>query len=157
MMVKYVVRLNAEERAQLLALVNTGQAAAAKLLHARILLKADSGAESRRWTDAEIAQALDTSASTVHRVRQAWVEWGLETALARQRPTGRQYRKLDGVQEAQLIAVACSPPPEGRARWTLKLLADKLVALDIVETISPECVRTTLKKTSLNRGSSGSG
>jgi transposase len=157
MMVKYVVRLNAEERAQLLALVNTGQAAAAKLLHARILLKADSGADSRRWTDAEIAEALDTSASTVHRVRQAWVEWGLETALARQRPTGRQYRKLDGVQEAQLIAVACSPPPEGRARWTLKLLADKLVALDIVETISPECVRTTLKKTSLNRGSSGSG
>jgi transposase len=157
MMVKYVVRLNAEERAQLLALVNTGQAAAAKLLHARILLKADSGADSRRWTDAEIAEALDTSASTVHRVRQAWVEWGLETALARQRPTGRQYRKLDGVQEAQLIAVACSPPPEGRAGWTLKLLADKLVALDIVETISPECVRTTLKKTSLNRGSSGSG
>lgn len=156
-MVKYVVRLNAEERAQLLALVNTGQAAAAKLLHARILLKADSGADSRRWTDAEIAEALDTSASTVHRVRQAWVEWGLETALARQRPTGRQYRKLDGVQEAQLIAVACSPPPEGRAGWTLKLLADKLVALDIVETISPECVRTTLKKTSLNRGSSGSG
>ena len=156
-MVKYVVRLNAEERAQLLALVNTGQAAAAKLLHARILLKADSGTDSRRWTDAEIAEALDTSASTAHRVRQAWVEWGLETALSRQRPAGRQYRKLDGVQEAQLIAVACSPPPEGRARWTLKLLADKLVALDIVETINPECVRTTLKKTSLNRGSSGSG
>jgi len=157
MMVKYVVRLNTEERNQLLALVNTGQAAAAKLLHARILLKADSGAESRRWTDAEIAAALDTSASTVHRVRQAFVEWGLETALARKRPTGRQYRKLDGGQEAQLIAVACSPPPEGRARWTLKLLADKLVALDIVEALSPECVRMTLKKTRLNRGSSGSG
>jgi hypothetical protein len=157
MMVKYVVRLNAEERAQLRALVNTGQAAAAKLRHARILLKAASGAESRRWTDAEIAPALDTRASTVHRVRQAWVDWGLETALARQRPTGRQYRNLDGVQEAQLIAVACSPPPAGRARWTLKLLADKLVAWDMVETISPECVRTTLKKTRLNRGSSGSG
>lgn len=156
-MVKYVVRLNAEERGQLLALVNTGRAAAATLLHARILLKADISADSRRWTDVEIAEALDTSASTVHRVRQAWVEWGLETALARKRPTGRQYRKLDGVQEAQLIAVACSPSPAGRARWTLKLLADKLVTLDIVETISPECVRTTLKKTSLNRGSSGSG
>lgn len=156
-MIKYVVRLHLEEREQLLALVNTGQAAAAKLLHARILLKADSGPESRRWTDVEIAEALDTSASTVHRVRQAWVEWGLETALGRKRPTGRQYRKLDGDQEAQLIAVACSPPPEGRTRWTLKLLADKLVALDIVETISPECVRMTLKKTCLNRGSSGSG
>lgn len=156
-MVKYVVRLNVEEREQLRALVNTGRAAAATLLHARILLKADIGVDSPRWTDAEIAEALDTSASTSHRVRQAWVEWGLETALARKQPTGRQYRKLDGVQEAQLIAVACSPPPEGRARWTLKLLADKLVTLDIVETISPECVRTTLKKTSLNRGSSGSG
>jgi transposase len=156
-MVKYVVRLNSEEREQLLTLVNTGRAAAAKLLHARILLKADVDAGERRWTDAEIADALDTSASTVHRVRQAFVEWGLEIALARKRPTGRQYRKLDGGQEAQLIAVACSPPPEGSARWTLKLLADKLVALDIVETISPECVRTTLKKTRLNRGSSGSG
>jgi transposase len=156
-MVKYVVRLSTEEREQLLALVNTGRAAAAKLLHARILLKADIGADSRRWTDAEIAEALDTSASTGHRVRQAWVEWGLEMALARKRPTGRQYRKLDGVQEAQLLAVACSPPPEGRVRWTRKRLADKLVTLDIVETISPECVHTTLKKTRLNHGSSGSG
>ena len=156
-MVKYVVRLNAEERAPLLALVNTGQAAAATRLHARILLKAASGAESRRWTDAEMAQAWDTSASTVHRVRQAWVDWGLETALARQRPTGRQSRTLDGVQEAPWIAVACRPPPAGRARWTLKLLADKRVALDLVETSSPECVRTTLTKPRLTRGSSGSG
>ena len=156
-MIKYVVRLHPEEREQLLALVNTGRAAAAKLLHARILLKADSGTDRRRWTDAEIADALDTSASTVHRVRQAFVAQGLGAALARKRPTGRQYRKLDGDQEAQLIAVACSPPPEGRTRWTLKLLADTLVALDIVETISPECIRTTLKKTRLNHGSSGSG
>jgi Homeodomain-like domain len=154
---KYIVRLDPQEREQLLALVNTGRAAAVKLLQARILLKADVDAGSRRWTDAEIAEALDTSASTVHRVRQAWVEWGLETALTRQRPTGRQYRKLDGVQEAPLLAVACSPPPAGRARWTLTLLADKLVALNLVETISPECVRMTLKKTSFNHGSSGSG
>ena len=156
-MVKYIVRLNTEEREQLLALVTTGRAAAVKLLHARILLKADVDAGGRRWTDAEIAEALDTSAATVHRVRQAWVEAGLATALSRKRPTGRQYRKLDGVQEAQLIMVACSAPPEGRVRWTLTLLADKLMALDIVDTISAECVRSTLKKTNLNRGSSSSG
>ena len=154
---KYVVRLDPEEREQLLALVNTGRAAAVKLLHARILLKADVDAGGPRWTDAEIAEALDTSAATVHRVRQTWVEQGLEAALARKRPTGRQYRKLDGVQEAQLIAVACSAPPEGRVRWTLTLLADKLVELDIVDTISAECVRTTLKKTTSNRGGRNTG
>ena len=117
-MVKDVVRLDTEEREPLLALVSTGRAAAVKLLHARSLLKADVGEGSRRWTDAEMAEALDTSASTVHRVRQDWVEWGLETALFRKRPTGRQYRNLDGAQEAPLIAVTCSTPPEGRARWT---------------------------------------
>jgi transposase len=156
-MVKYLVRLHSEEHTQLLTLVNTGRAAALKLLHARILLKADVGADSRRWTDTEIAEALDTSAATVHRVRQAFVEQGMEAALSRKRPTGRQYRKLDGAQEAQLIAVACSAPPAGRARWTLRLLADKLVALDIVATISPECVRTTLKKMCSNHGSKSHG
>jgi transposase len=156
-MVKYVVRLHLEEHAQLLALVNTGRAAAVKLLHARILLKADVGGNSRPWTDAEIAEALDTSASTVHRVRQAFVEQGLEAALSRQRPTGRQYRKLDGAQEAQLLAVACSAPPEGRVRWTLRLLADKLVELAIVDTISTECVRTTLKKMRSNHGRRSTG
>jgi hypothetical protein len=120
-MVKYVVRLSPEERAQLLTLVNTGRAAAAKLLHARILLKAAVEAGARHWTAAEMAEALDTSASTVHRVRQAWVEQGMEAALARQPPTGRPYRTLEGAPEAQLIAVACSAPPAGRARWTLKL------------------------------------
>jgi transposase len=154
---KYVVQLDPEEREQLFALVNTGRAAAVKLLHARILLKADVEAGGRRWTDAEIAEALDTSAATVHRVRQTWVEQGLEAALARKRPIGRQYRKLDGVQEAQLIAVACSAPPEGWVRWTLKRLADKLVELDIVDTISAECVRTTLKKTTSNHGSTSNG
>jgi transposase len=156
-MVKYIVRLNTEERDQLLAFVNTGRAAAAKLLHARILLKAAIGAGDRHWTDEEIAEALETSAATVHRVRQTCVEQGMEAALARKRPTSRQYRKLDGAQEAQLLAVACSAPPEGSVRWTLKLLATKLVALDIVDSISAECVRTTLKKTRSNRGSSSSG
>jgi hypothetical protein len=156
-MVKYVIRLHSEERQQLLALVNTGRAAAAKLLHARILLKADLNGEERRWTDAEIAAALDTSPATVHRIRQACVAGGLETALARKPPTGRQYRKLDGAQEAPLIAVACRAPPEGRTRWTFNLLADKAVALDIVDTSSAECVRTTLKKTRSNLGSSNNG
>jgi transposase len=156
-MVKYVVRLHPEEHVQLLALVNTGRAAAVKRLHARILLRADVGANSRPWTDAEIADALDTSASTVHRVRQAFVEQGLEAALSRQRPTGRQYRKLDGAQEAQLLAVACRAPPEGRVRWTLRLLADKLVELAIVDTISTECVRATLKKMRSNHGSRSNG
>jgi transposase len=154
---KYVVRLAPEERAQLLALVNAGRAAAVRLLHSRILLKADVEAGGRGWTDAEIADALDTSASTVHRVRQAFVEQGLEAALSRQRPTGQQYRKLDGAQEAQLLAVACSAPPEGRVRWTLRLLADKLVELAIVSTISTECVRTTLKKMRSNHGSRSHG
>jgi hypothetical protein len=109
-MVKYVVRLQPEEREQLLALVNTGRAAAVKLRQARILLKADAGDRRCCWTDAAIAEALDTSAATVHRVRQAFVAQGLEAAVARKRPTGRQYRKLDGRQEAQLIAVTCSAP-----------------------------------------------
>ena len=95
--------------------------------------------------------------ATVHRVRQAFVEQGLEAALSRKRPTGRQYRKLDGAQEAQLLAVACSTPPEGRVRWTLKLLADKLVELDIVDTIRTECVRTTLKKMRSHHGSRSTG
>jgi hypothetical protein len=156
-MVKYIIRLPPEERERLLTLVNTGRAAAAKLLHARILLKADLSVGGRHWTDAEIAEALDTSPSTVQRVRQAWVECGLEAAVARKSPTGRQYRKLDGEQEAQLIAIACSAPPAGRTRWTFKLLADKLVALDIVDAISAECVRVTLKKMRSNRGSRNSG
>lgn len=156
-MATYVVRLNEEEREQLSTLITTGRAAAAKLLQARILLKADVREGSRCWTDAELAAALDTSESTVHRVRQAFVEQGWEAALSRQRPTGRQYRKLDGAQEARLIALACSVPPAGRAQWTLKLWADKLVALDVVDTISAECVRTTLKKTTSNRGNTNNG
>jgi transposase len=156
-MVKYVVRLHPEEHAQLLALVNTGRAAAVKLLHARILLKADVGADSRHRTDAEIAEAVDTSTATVHRVRQTFVERGMDAALSRKRPAGRQYRKLDGAQEAQLLAVACSAPPGGGVRWTLKRLADKLVELDLVDTISTECVRTTLKKMRSNHGSNNNG
>jgi transposase len=156
-MIKYMVRLSPTDRAQLSMLVTTGRAAAAKLRRARVLLKADIEAGERRWTDTEIAEALETSESTVQRVRQAWVDQGLEAALVRKRPTSRQYRKRDGAQEAQLIAVAYSAPPDGRAQWTLQLLADKLVELDIVDRISAECVRTTLKKTPSNRGSTNRG
>ena len=103
-MATYMVELHTAERQQLSPLMTTGRAAAAKRLHARILRKADVRAGSRGWTDAEIAAALDTSESTVHRVRQAFVEPGWEAALSRQRPTGRPYRQLDGAQEARLIA-----------------------------------------------------
>ena len=144
--VKYVVRLSASERETLEELVNKGKVAAAKRQRAHMLLKADANAEGPAWTDTQIAEALDVSVATIHRTRQAYVMQGLEVALARQRPTGRQFRKLDGAQEAQLAALACSPAPEGHARWTLTLLADKMVTMDIVEALGRETVRRTLKK-----------
>jgi transposase len=155
--VKYVVRLEAEERQQLLDLITKGKRAASVLTRARILLKADAGPRGPGRTDEAIAEAVETSPSTVHRVRQAFVEEGLQAALHRQKPGGRQYRKLDGAQEARLIALACGTPPEGRARWTLRLLADKLVELEVVDSISAECVRQTLKKTRCSPGGRSSG
>lgn len=150
--IKFVVRLSAEERAQVEGLVNRGKVGAEKRKRAHILLKADQSAEGPGCSDAQIAAALDVGVTTVHRTRQAYVERGLEAALERKRPTGRQYRKLDGAQEAQLVAIACGPAPEGRARWTIKLLADKLVELEIVDAIGEETVRRTLKKTTSSRG-----
>lgn len=151
-MATYIVRLTAEERTQLTEVISTGRRAASVLMRARILLKADASEGGPAWSDGAIAEAVETSLSSVHRVRQACVEEGLAAALERQRPTGRQYRKLDGAQEARLVALTCSAPPEGRARWTLQLLADRLVALEVVDAIGRECVRTTLKKTTLSRG-----
>ena len=127
------------------------------LTRARMLLKADASEGGPDWSDQEIAEAVETSLSSIHRVRQAFVEEGLAAALERQQPTGRQYRKLDGAQEARLVALTCSTPPEGRARWTLQLLADRLVELEVVDTIGRECVRTTLKKTTSSRGRRSSG
>jgi transposase len=150
--IKYIVRLNAAEREALEGLVNKGKVAAAKRKRAHILLKADAHAEGPAWTDEQIAEALDVSVATIHRTRQAYVGQGLEVALARQRPTGRQFRKLDGAQEARLVTIACSPPPEGQARWTLQLLADQMVTLEIVDAIGKETVRRTLKKTTSSRG-----
>ena len=154
---KYIVRLTADERNRLEDLIRTGKRAASVILHARILLKADADAGGPGWDDDRIAEAVECGASTVYRVRQAFVEEGLDAALFRKKPTGRQYRKLDGVQEAHLVALACGSPPDGRHRWTLRLLADRLVELAVVDSISPECVRVTLKKTTSSPGCGNSG
>ncbi len=151
-MPRYLVRRIEAERQQLEQTLSKGRHAAATAMRARILLKADQGEGGPGWPDGEIVRALDTSLSTVHRARQAFVESGLEAALFRRKPAGRQYRKLDGAQEARLIALACGPAPEGRARWTLKLLAQRMVELEVVPSIGRECVRTTLKKTNSNPG-----
>jgi transposase len=157
-MKKYKVTLTAEERQQLHHLVTTDKAAAKKLTHARILLKADAAENGPAWPDERIAEALDVSTATIVRVRQRFVEQGLEAALGRKkqdRPS--RERKLDGAAEARLIVLACSKPPEGRACWTMRLLADKLVELHIVDSVSDETVRRVLKKTNSSRGSGSSG
>ncbi len=144
---KYVVRLTDGERAQLTELVSKGKAAARKLAHARVLLKAD--VEGPGWTDERIADALDVGRRTVENIRKRLVEESLEAALNRKKRCRPPREKiLDGEKEAKLIALACGEPPEGRARWTLRLLSDKLVELDIVEAISYETVRQAMKKTS---------
>jgi hypothetical protein len=149
---KYVVRLTAADRRELERMARSGRHPARALVHARILLKADAGAAGPGWDDAADADALDCGTRTVARVRKRFAEGGPGAALHRKRPAGRQYRKLDGRAEARLVALACSPPPGGRARWTLKLLADRLVELQVVEAVSDETVRRTLKKTRSSRG-----
>jgi transposase len=152
-MKKYKVTLTAEERNSLQGLIAVKKTAAKKVIHARILLKADAGPDGPAWIDARIADALEVVVSTVERIRQRFVEEGLEAALDRKkqdRPS--RQRTLDGKAEARLIALACSEPPAGRVRWTLRLLADKLVELEIVEAVSTETIRRTLKKTNSSRG-----
>ncbi len=145
---KYLVKLSEEERAHLHTLVGSGSAPARTLTHARILLKANQGEAGPSWTDAAIAGALEVSAATVARVRQAYVSAGLGAALWRKTPEREYARTLDGEQEAHLIALTCSAPPAGRKRWSLRLLAARLVALEYVETVSHETVRQVLKQTS---------
>lgn len=154
---KYIVRLSAEERAELETLVKTGKAAAYKRLHAQVLLLADVGEGGPGWKDEPISQACGMSTRTVERVRQRLVEQGFEAAVNRTPKRAHRARKLDGEGEAHLVALMCSDPPEGRTRWTLHLLADRLVELKQVESISPECVRQTLKKTNLSPGKAKSG
>jgi transposase len=149
---KYVVRLTSEERDELQGIVGRGKVAAMKRRRAQVLLKADAGAEGSGPTDMEVAAALEVGTATIHRVRRAYVEQGLHAAIERQPQRAQPRLKLDGAAEAQLVAVACSPAPSGKARWTLQLLGDKLVELHVVESISRECVRQTLKKTSSSRG-----
>jgi transposase len=144
---KYAVRLSDEERARLRTLVGRGVAPARLLSHARILLKADQGEGGAAWADAAIAGALEVHPATVARVRRQYVEEGLEAALARRAPRREYGRKLDGAQEARLLAVACGAPPPGRERWSLRLLADELVRLEVVERVSYETVRQALQQT----------
>jgi transposase len=153
---KVEVRLSAAQRQALGRIVRTGRHPAAMRRRAQILLKTDA-AGPNAWPDERIAVALDTTRMTVRRVRQQFVAEGLDATLHRKKPTGRQYRKLDGKQEAKLIAIACSSPPAGRSRWTMVLLADKLVEMQVVESIDPATVWRTLKKTRSSRGSSSNG
>ena len=152
-MKKYKVTLTDAERQSLHDRIAAGKAAAMKLTHARILLKADAAPGGPAWTDDRIAEAVEVNLATVERVRQRFVEQGLEAALVRkQQDRPSRERKLDGAGEARLIALACSEPPRGRSGWTLQLLADKLVELHVVDAISDETVRQVLKKTNSSRG-----
>lgn len=154
---KYIVTLTAEERHELSGLISTGKGAARRLAHARILLKADQGPDGPGWTDDAIAVAVEGSRPTVERVRKRFVEEGLEAALD-PRPPRREYRRrLDGEQEAHLVALVCSRPPAGQVRWSLRLLADRLVELAIVDAIAHETVRQVLKKTSSSPGAPRNG
>lgn len=154
---KWIVALTDTERATLHSLVAAGRAPARKLTHARILLKADVGSDGPGWLDAAIAQALEISEQTVARVRRRYVEEGLDAALNHRPPSAHRPRRLDGDQEAHLVALVCSPAPEGRARWTLQLLADKMVELQYVDAVSDQTVRRTLKKTNCSLGARKSG
>lgn len=149
---RYKVSLTNEEREELTQLVSKGKTNARKITRARILLLADEKQEPSGWIDARIAEALGISSRTVERIRQTCVEEGVEAALNHKRPKRTRSRVLDGEAEARLVQLACSEAPDGRERWTMQMLADKLIELEIVETVSDETVRTTLKKTHSNPG-----
>ena len=148
---KVVIRLTDEQRGILQRYTRTGTRSPRSLVRAKVLLLADADGPDA-CTDEEIADHLGTSRMTVMRVRMQFAAEGLDATLHRKKPTGRQYRKLDGKQEAQLIALACSKPPAGQARWTMKLLAKRLIELEVVEVIDPATVCRTLKKTNSSRG-----
>lgn len=150
-MKKYVVELTSEERRQLEGLIKKGKVAGYKIRHAQMLLKADQGKEGPGWPDQQIAEAFGAYLTTVECLRKRLVEEGLEGALERHKRQNYAH-KLDGDAEARLIAIACSKPPEGRSEWTLRLLADRLVELSVVESISHMTVSRTLKKTRSNPG-----
>jgi transposase len=149
---KYVVQLEPNERKQAEQLLRKGKASTHTLTHARILLKADSADERKAWTDEAIHAAFDVSLATIQRVRRLYVTQGFDKALQRKPPARARARRLDGAQEAHLIALACSPAPQGHDHWTMRLLAEKMVTLEYAEELSHETVRRTLKKMNLNRG-----
>jgi hypothetical protein len=148
---RHTVRLSEEERARLHTLIGQGVAPARALTHARILLKANQGEAGPGWTDAAIGAALEVNPATVARVRMRYAAEGLEAAVYRKAPEREYRRRLDGEQEARLLALACGAPPEGRQRWTLRLLAKRLVALEVVESVSYETVRQVLQQTGSSR------
>ena len=148
----YIVELTTEERSQLKRMINIGKTAAYKQRHARILLLADQGLKAAAMKDDDIAKAVGCGRVTVERIRKRFVEEGLQEALARHKSRRQYQRKLDGKGQARLIALACSEPPKGQKHWTLRLLADRMVALEYVESLSYQTVRRTLKKTNLSLG-----
>src|SRR5260370_28652577 len=147
---RYPVRLSEGEGARLRTLIGQGTGPARALTHARILLKASQGESGPGWSDAAVAAALDVSPGTVARVRMRYAAEGLDAAVYRKAPEREYPRRLDGEQEARLVTLACSAPPEGRKRWTLRLLADRLVALEGVESVAYETGRQALKQTPPN-------
>lgn len=149
---KYIVTLTQEERQMLQHMLSRDKAAARKLMHARILLKADASSDGPAWSDATIAEGVEVGSATVERVRKQFVEEGFEAALERRKPRREYQRALDGDGEAHLVALACSQAPEGRSRWTLRLLADRMVGLEYVEKLSKDTVSRVLKKTNLSLG-----
>jgi transposase len=149
---KYIVKLTETERSQLKELISCGEASARQIRRAYILLKSDCSEDGPKWKYHAICEAYDVSSLTVYNVRKKYDEGGLERAILRKKPERVYERRLDGEGEAHLIALACSKPPEGYERWSLRLLKDRIIRLEIVENISHETIRQTLKKTSSNLG-----
>ena len=155
---RYVVRLGADERRRLEAMLRKGKSAARRLLKARILLQADVSEAGEGWSDGRIIEALKTSVSMVYRVRKQWVEEGLDAVLSRKAPARPSVPRIfDGEKEARLIALARSKPPDGHARWSLRLLESKVVELGIVEAASDSTIQRTLKKTPFSRTAANTG
>lgn len=145
-MKKYIVKLTAKEHEELEQMISTGKHSSRKLAHARILLKADASEGGPCWKDEQICEAMGVSLSTIARVREQFVEEGVEAAITRRKGSGIRALKIDGEREAHLVALTCSTAPEGHGRWTLRMLAEKMVELEYLESISYETVRQTRKK-----------
>ncbi|GAL93653.1 mobile element protein [Microcystis aeruginosa NIES-44] len=150
---KYIVDLTPSERSDRSKITNKGKTAAYKINHARILLKADINQEGGGWTDSKISESLNIGHATIERIRKRFVEEGIESALNRREQKKRRPRIIDGEKEADLMAIACSETPREKRSWTLQMLADKMVELKVVEQVSIETIRQSLKKTNLNLGS----